>query len=141
MFGGAVDWKATKQKTVTTSTTEAELLALSSIGSSSYWWHRLFSSLHFHTGLKPTVLCDNKQTVRIANAESDCIQTKLRHVDIHQHWIRQETLKGNMVVKWIPTSEQQADGFTKLLPKQLFEKFVVQLGLEIPPQRDDRCGV
>ena len=29
MFGGMVDWKATKQKTVTTSTTEAELLSLS----------------------------------------------------------------------------------------------------------------
>lgn len=34
IFGGVVEWKATKQKTVTTSTTEAEFLALSSMGSS-----------------------------------------------------------------------------------------------------------
>lgn len=41
-FGGAIEWKATKQKTVTTSETEVELLALSSIGSSNYWWKRFF---------------------------------------------------------------------------------------------------
>ncbi|KAI0996371.1 hypothetical protein K3495_g11811 [Podosphaera aphanis] len=101
MFGGAVEWKATKQKTVTTSSTEAELLALSSIGSLSYW-------------------CDNMQSVRIANAESDSVYTKLRHFDIHQSWIRQETKKGDIIVKWNPTSEQQADGFKKLLPRQLY---------------------
>jgi hypothetical protein len=28
LFGGAIDWRAAKQKTVTTSSTEAELLAL-----------------------------------------------------------------------------------------------------------------
>lgn len=42
----------------------------------------------------------------------------------HQLWIRQETEKGHMIVKWIPTSQQQADGFTKLLPQQLFEAFM-----------------
>ena len=106
MYGGAIEWKATKQKTITTSTTEADLLAFSSIGSSSYWWNRLFSQLKFNSGLKPEILCDNLQSVRIANSESDCIQTKLRHVDVHQLWIRQETSRGNMTVKWIPTARQ-----------------------------------
>ena len=32
MFGGIVDWKDCKEKTVTTSTTEAELLSLSNGG-------------------------------------------------------------------------------------------------------------
>ncbi|KAI1000403.1 hypothetical protein K3495_g7792 [Podosphaera aphanis] len=132
MFGGAVDWKATKQKTVTTSTTEAGLLALSSIGSSSYWWRRLFSSLEFETNLIPTVFCDNKQSVRIENSESESLEAKLGHMDIHQLWIRQEVEKGKMIVKWIPTSEQQADGFTKLIPKRLFQEFVNQLGLQDP---------
>lgn len=36
-FGGAIEWKATEQRTVKISKTEAELLALSSIGSSSNW--------------------------------------------------------------------------------------------------------
>src|SRR5437667_5155952 len=31
LFGGPIDWRSTKQKTVTTSTTEAELLALTTV--------------------------------------------------------------------------------------------------------------
>jgi hypothetical protein len=34
LFNGPIDWRSTKQKTVTTSSTEAELLALSSAGNS-----------------------------------------------------------------------------------------------------------
>jgi hypothetical protein len=40
LFGGAVDWRAAKQKTVTTSTTEAELLALSNAARETLWWTR-----------------------------------------------------------------------------------------------------
>ena len=137
LFGGAIEWKATKQRTITTSTTEAELLALSSIGSSSYWWKRFFSSINFDTGSKHTVFCDNRQAVRIANSESECIYTKLRHVDIHQLWIRQETSKGDLIVKWIPTSKQKADGFTKLLSKQPFENFISHLGLQNSPYEEN----
>ena len=34
LFGAAIDWKASKQATITTSTTEAELLAISQAGKS-----------------------------------------------------------------------------------------------------------
>lgn len=125
--------EATKQKTVTTSTTEAELLALSVIGSHCYWWDRFFSFLSFKTGMIPTIKCDNQQACRLANGDSEILPTKLRHVDIHQHWVRQEVKSGKMVVQWVPTTEQEADGLTKLLSRQKFEVFVKQLGLSIPP--------
>jgi len=37
LFGGPIDWRCTKQKTVTTSTTEAELMALSHIAKELLW--------------------------------------------------------------------------------------------------------
>lgn len=141
MFGGVVEWKATKQKTITTSTTEAELLALSSIVSSSYWWQCLFVALNFDTGLKPMIRCDNLQTVKIASSDSDCVNTKLRHVDLHQLWIRQETSKGKMNVEWIPSAKEEADGFTKLLSKQKFEIFIKQIGLRHLPSVKKVYGV
>ena len=48
LFGAAIDWRASKQHTVTTSTTEAELLAISEAGKSILWWKRLFDTLEFN---------------------------------------------------------------------------------------------
>jgi hypothetical protein len=42
LFGGPIDWRSTKQKTVTTSSTEAELLALLHTAKEVLWWKRLF---------------------------------------------------------------------------------------------------
>ncbi len=45
LFGGTIDWQSKKQATVTTSTTEAELLALSHICAWLKWWGRFFNNL------------------------------------------------------------------------------------------------
>jgi hypothetical protein len=42
LFGMPIDWKATKQRSVTKSTTEAELYALSRSASELIWWNNLF---------------------------------------------------------------------------------------------------
>lgn len=42
LFGGPIDWAANKQRTVTTSSTKAELLALSTTAKETIWWERLF---------------------------------------------------------------------------------------------------
>jgi hypothetical protein len=39
LFGGPIDWKAGKQKTIITSTTKAELLALSRAAKEIRWWN------------------------------------------------------------------------------------------------------
>jgi len=75
------------------------------------------------------VLCDNLQTVRILTKGGFKLDTKLKHVDIHQHWLRQEVEAGHIHIKWIPTAQMPADGLTKLLPPQRHETFVKQVGL------------
>jgi hypothetical protein len=57
------------------------------------------------------------------------LATKLRHIDIHKHWLRQEVQAKRLRVNWIPTAEMPADGLTKALPRQKHEIFVRQLGL------------
>jgi len=34
------------------------------------------------------IQCDNKQTIRLVNVDIALLQTKLRYVDIHNHWLR-----------------------------------------------------
>jgi hypothetical protein len=57
------------------------------------------------------------------------LDTKLKHVNVHQLWLRQEVEAGRAHVNWVPTAQMPADGLTKILPPQKHESFVVQLGL------------
>jgi hypothetical protein len=62
LFGGPIDWKSQKQKTVTISTTEAELLTLSNAARETYWWMRFFKAIDFNPEIDIEILCENTQT-------------------------------------------------------------------------------
>jgi hypothetical protein len=129
LFGGPADWHSAKQKTVTTSSTEAELLALTGATKEIIWWRRLFKHIGFDPGHEMVVHCDNLQTIRLLTKENQKLATKLRHIDIHQHWLRQEVQEGRLHIKWLPTKDMPADGLTKALPRQRHEQFIKQLNL------------
>ena len=55
------------------------------------WWKRLFK-----LDIPPTLFCDNQQTVGIINKAEDRLNTKMRHVDTYQIWLRQEAETGKL---------------------------------------------
>ena len=57
------------------------------------------------------------------------ISTRLRHVDIHHHWLRQLCRDGTIRLQWVPTTNMPADGLTKALPRSRHGHFLRQLGL------------
>lgn len=129
LYGGPIHWKATKGKTVTTSSTEAELLAITFTAKEFIRWVRFFSHLNFNLQEKPTICCDNTQTIRILTKEAPKLDTALKHVDIHQNWLRQEVQLGHIQVEYISTDKMVADGFTKILPASKHANFIGQLNL------------
>ena len=129
LFGGPIAWKASKQNTVTTSSTEAELLAVSQVGKELIWWENFFHEINFKLPGKMSICCDNRQTIRLLTNESPQLTTKLRHVDIHHHWLRQEVMKRRIHIEWISTIEMPADGFTKPFTRQKHEHFLRLLNL------------
>jgi transposase InsO family protein len=129
LFGGAISWRANKQDTVTTSSTEAELLALSQTAKEAMFISRLFKAMTLELHEPLTIDCDNKQTLRLITEDAAKLITKLRHVDIHNHWLRQEHAAKRVIFQWKPTTEMLADGFTKALPRQKFEKFTKMIGM------------
>jgi Reverse transcriptase (RNA-dependent DNA polymerase) len=88
LYSGAIDWRAGKQKTVTTSSTEAELLSLSTAAREVIWWRRFFVNIKFDTQQTTQIHYDNLQTIGITTKETVKLETRLRYVDIHQHWLR-----------------------------------------------------
>jgi hypothetical protein len=129
MYGGPVDWKASKQPTITTSTTEAELLGLSEAGKHLQWWRRMLQQVGIQLAHPIVIDCDNQRTIALINSDAGAFDTKLRHADIHYHWVRQEAQAGRITIRWVPTAQMVADGLTKILPRQKHDNFVRLLRL------------
>ena len=58
-----------------------------------------------------------------------CLDTKLRHVDVYRHWLRQKVQCNYIFVKWTFSANLFADGFMKPLTAQRHTEFVRSLGL------------
>lgn len=124
LFGGPVVWKASRQATIATSTTEAELNALSETAKESMAYQRLCCDLKLDLGKVWNVYCDNLQTIRLIINENMGVSTKLRHVDIHNMWVKQEHMKGSFKITYLDTILMPADGFTKALPRQCAQNII-----------------
>src|SRR5436305_2903025 len=59
LYGRLIYYKAVKGTTVTTSSTEAELLALSTTAKDFIWCMRLFQNIQFYLEEEPTIYYDN----------------------------------------------------------------------------------
>ncbi|KAJ3554331.1 hypothetical protein NPX13_g10642 [Xylaria arbuscula] len=131
LFGGVIGWRANKQDTVTTSTTEAELLALAQAAKEAMFVSRLIKELGVTLDSQQiTLQCDNQQTIGLLKKEVSTLKTKLRHVDIHNHWLRQEVQRETLDVTYVPTGDMIADGLTKALPATKWAGFMTQLRLK-----------
>ncbi len=115
LFGGEVAWRANKQDTVIISYTEAEILAISQTAKEAIYLSRLMQALNFIIPEALKIECDNSHTIRLLVNKSMKLQTKLRHVDIHSHWLRQEVQHGSIHILLVPINKMVADGLTKAL--------------------------
>src|SRR5213078_4366518 len=83
------------------------------------------------------VECDNSQTLRLVKEEFMKLSTKLRHVDIHNHWLCQEYAERRVLFEWTPTRDMIADGLTKALSPQRHEAFVKLIKLDDISERTE----
>jgi len=111
LFGGPIAWRANKQDTVTTSSTEAELLALSQTAKEAIILSRLFKAMTLRLKEPLVIDCDNTQTLRLIREDTARLITKLRHVDIHQHWLRQEYSMRRVQFQWKPRQDDRNGGY------------------------------
>jgi len=103
-----------------------------------YFISRLIKELGIHLDDDVVHLeYDNQQTIRLITQELATLNTRLRHVDIHNHWLRQEYLRNHLRVEYVPTNLQLADGLTKALQNTVFTAFVDQIRLR---DIEDRLG-
>jgi len=128
LFNGPISWQANRQNTITLSTTEAEILSMTNIAKEITSVIRLFNGLRFNPEIPIPIRCDNRQSVDIINGKNNTYRTKMKHVDIHQLWLRQEVNENRISIQWVPTTDMIADGLTKALPRLKHQHFLKQIG-------------
>ncbi len=129
LYDNSIDWRTIKQVTMTTFSIETKLLILSLIAKKTIWWRRFFESIRFDSMKKLHIRCDNCQILRVLKKEMLKLDIKLKHVDIHRNWFRQEIQTNRINVSWCSTAEMSADDFIKMLSRQKHEEFLRQLHL------------
>jgi hypothetical protein len=129
MNGGAISWKSSKQKIVTMSSCEAEYVTLSDAAKEAIWLIKLKRNVENKKKDEViTIFEDNQSTIKTAKNPIQSDRTK--HIDVRHHFIREKVEEKKIEVKYIPTTDQIADIFTKSLGRVLHMKFVKALGLK-----------
>jgi hypothetical protein len=111
--GDTISWASKKQRTVALSTCEAELYAEAAAIQEVLWLRGVLKELGLSTHTGSVVHGDNQSAIAVSKNGIKGERTK--HVDIKYHFVTETVERGDVVLKWIPTSEMQADIFTKAL--------------------------
>ena len=129
----AISWSSKRQPTVALSTCEAEYIGQTQATKEAVWLRGLLSQLNPSEPATRTVViyCDNQGAMALAKNPQFHARTK--HIDIQHHYVREQVTAGNVALEYIPTDRQVADGLTKALCKDKFERFRDLIGLEAPP--------
>ena len=130
LFDDLIDWKTSKQKTIIINFTKAELMIMSMIVNTKMWWNRFFDAIDMKMKEFIHIECDNRQTIRVFITSATKLIIKLRHVDIHRHWLRQKIQKSIITIQWIFTASILANEFTKIFSSQKHKKFVKLINLK-----------
>lgn len=111
---GVISWASKLQPTVATSSSEAEYMAAASATSEAIHLRQLLEDLGFKQEGPTTIFEDNKGC--IALSENPTFHKRTKHIAIKFHFIRDRIASGEIVLGYIPTEHQLADGLTKQLP-------------------------
>jgi Reverse transcriptase (RNA-dependent DNA polymerase) len=117
LLGGTVTWAVRKQRSVSTSTTEAEYVGLCNAAKEAVWIRNLLQRIGrcaYAGGTHATrILGDNQGALRlVANPE---FHARSKHIDVQYHYIRELLENGTISVNYVRTSEMAADCLTKPL--------------------------
>lgn len=131
-----ISWSSKLQKTVALSSCEAEYMALKDTIKEYTWLKNVLdaitpitttSSTNKDYYTNSTLYTDSQSAIQLAKNPEHHARTK--HIDIQYHYVRDNILGNYIDLKYIPTTEQLADGLTKPLEYTKFSSYTKGIGL------------
>lgn len=117
---GAVFAKSTKQKVVSKSSTEAELIGLSDSASQVIWTREFLMGQGYQLDAA-TIFQDNMSTIAMVKRGHSSSE-RSRHINIRYFFVKDRVDQGDIKIEYRPTGEMLADVLTKPLQGTLFVK-------------------
>lgn len=145
--GGPISWMSRKQKSVATSTTEAEYMAMSICSKEGLWLMQVLKDTGFteylgnerddisiaedekHQEASPIRLLGDNQAALTLVRDAH-IHDRSKHIQVAYHNVRDLQQRRQIAVEFVPSCDMVADGMTKPLPRDKFRIFIKQLGMK-----------
>ena len=127
MGSGAISWSSRLQGIVALSTTKAEFVAATSAGQEILWLCNLFTELGYKITTPSTLFIDNQSALSVAKNPEH--HGRMKHLDLHFYWLRNEVEKGSIKVAHLCTDEMPANIMTKSLGQVKVGEMVRMIGL------------
>jgi hypothetical protein len=122
-----ISWQSRKQSSIALSTVEAKYIAACSASCEAIWLRKLLTCLFDLELRATTILCDNQSCIKMT--ENPMFHDRLKHIEIHYHFIHDMVQRGALKLQYISTVEQVVDVLTKPISRVKFEHFRDKLGI------------
>lgn len=113
LAGGAVSWSARKQRSVATSTVEAEYVAMAEAAKEVLWMKKLLKEIGQERFAPDPIqiLADNQGAIKVTTNVG--MSDRLKHIDIKFHFLKQIVEEGRLEFNYVSSQCNVADILTK----------------------------
>ncbi|KAI5344539.1 hypothetical protein L3X38_012416 [Prunus dulcis] len=125
-----ISWSAKKQPTVSRSSTESEYRGIAMTAAELVYIAKLFKDIGFQLPSAPLLWCDNQSALHLAY--NPVFSARTKHVEVDYHFIRELVQHGILHLRFVDTTNQLTDIFTKSLPSARHAYLVPSLQCAIP---------
>jgi hypothetical protein len=116
--GMLTSWSSKKQKSVTLSSSEAELSSAAEHMKETKFQQMMLDEID--TSILPSVVYEDNQGC-IYLVKNQQVGPRTKHIDVWMHWVRDEVAAGRVILLFVPSEEMEADGLTKNVTDRLFQ--------------------
>jgi hypothetical protein len=127
-----VSWLRNKQSSVSLSIVKAKYIAAIACCTQVLWMKKTLTDIQVEYDEPIPIYFDNTSAINIS--KNLVMHSKMKHIPIKYHFLREQVAEKNIRVEYVGTKEQVADIFTKPLPQEAFEYLCQRLGVISTPK-------
>lgn len=130
LAGAAISWSSKKQQSTALSTVEAEYIAMCHAAKEALWLQNFMKELHAQEFMhEPQVLLVDNQGA-VALAKNQITSDRSKHIDLKYHFLREKVEEEKLQLRYVESSSNSADLFTKPLSGKMTLKHCENLGVK-----------